>query len=140
MTRRLTRLSRRSFLADLGKGSAAIAVFGLAACTSGDGDDAATATDTDADGAVAPGSSQGGDADGVRWFEVSFGFVSAYVLARPDGIMVVDTGTTGGLSGIQTAIGELGGTWADVDHVIATHSHGDHIGSLEQVLLSLIHI
>ncbi len=135
MTRRLTRLSRRTFLADLGRGSAAIAVFGLAACSSSDDERSSDATNpTTAGGVAGPETNQGGDADGVRWTEVSFGFVSAFVLARPDGITVVDTGTSGGVGAIETAIGELGGTWTDVGHVIATHSHGDHVGSLQQVL------
>ncbi len=140
---RLTRLSRRSFLADLGRGGAAVAVFGLAACSSGDdtGTPSASTSASPTTSAAAPTTASASTEtaepteNALQWAEVSFGFVSAFVLARPDGRMtIVDTGTSGGLTMMTQGVEALGGTWADVDHVIATHSHGDHVGSLVDVL------
>ncbi len=111
------RLTRRSFLSDLGGGVTAVAIFGLAACTS---DTAAT-------------SSQAGGSD-LTWQRVNLGFVSAYVLARGSEIAIVDTGTSGSEAEILNAVDALGGTWSDVDHVIATHAHGDHVGSIVAVM------
>ncbi len=145
------RIGRRQFLTDLGGGAFAIAVLGgVAACSSGDDADVATdATDaTDAadpeatDAATAPPPTPAPEASGVaqtdgsalRWAQVGLGFVSAYVLVRGNAAAVVDTGSSGSADKIGEALGALGATFDDVEHVVLTHSHGDHIGSLSAVL------
>lgn len=158
------RLNRRLFLRELGGGGIAIAVLGsaaLASCSSAgnvvlDGGDAsatsapastAPATTTPAaDPTAVPGdatavtaSEPAEDVDApvdetLRWEQVSFGFVSAYVIARGREVAIVDTGTAGGADQITGALTTLGASWGDVDHVVLTHLHGDHVGGLPDVL------
>ena len=149
-------LSRRLFLTELGRRTFAVTVLGAAAATIGvacssdtdsdpdaASDDAATATTSagssgDAEEATTASSEAGSDpepasGDALRWERANFGFVSAYVLARGNEVAVVDTGT-GSTAEIEQALGALSLGWADVDHVIVTHAHGDHVGGLEAVL------
>ncbi len=68
------------------------------------------------------------------WERISLGFVSAYVLARAGSAAVVDTGVSGSEDDIEAGLGALGAGWDSVGHVILTHHHGDHVGSIEAVL------
>jgi glyoxylase-like metal-dependent hydrolase (beta-lactamase superfamily II) len=65
---------------------------------------------------------------------VNLGFVSAYLLVRGGEAAVVDTGVTGSDGAISTALTGIGLGWDDVAHVILTHKHGDHAGSISAVL------
>ena len=65
---------------------------------------------------------------------VNLDFVSAYIIERGDGLVVIDTGVSGSAAAIQAAIDEYGKSWGDVGYVIATHRHGDHVGSLNAVI------
>jgi glyoxylase-like metal-dependent hydrolase (beta-lactamase superfamily II) len=60
--------------------------------------------------------------------------VSAYILYREGEAALVDTGVGGSETAIETALGEVGLTWDAVGHVIVTHKHPDHQGSVEAVL------
>lgn len=60
-------------------------------------------------------------------------FVSAYVIERGDGLVVIDTGVEGSAPAIEAALIEYGKSWSDVGYVIATHRHGDHVGSWKAV-------
>lgn len=137
---RTHRLSRRLFLSELGRGTVAVAVLGTAVISCGEsvteqvvptdpagGDDAAV--DGDAAGAAADETGTG-----LRWERVSLGFVSAYVLARGSEVAIVDTGVAGSGPQIAAALSQLSLGWDDVDHVIVTHAHGDHVGGLDEVL------
>ncbi|MEM7324059.1 MAG: MBL fold metallo-hydrolase [Actinomycetota bacterium] len=153
---RLSPLSRRLFLGRFGKGTVALAVVTpvLAACglTGNDDDSAAgtgSATDDADDGTTsaddATDSSDGTDstadtdeeqagADTLRWARTNLGFVSAYVLARGNTAAIVDTGTSGSDEAIGRSLADLGLNYSDVAHVILTHHHGDHVGSVDAVL------
>ncbi len=139
------RFSRRLFLADLGRGTVALAVVGIAGCTPA----GSTATGAPvspstaisvppsaeppvASAAPTAGSSAAGG--GTAWERIDLGFVSAYILARGGEAAVVDTGTAGSEGDIAAALERIGLGWDAVGHVIATHLHGDHIGSLPAVL------
>ena len=139
------------FLSEFGRRTFAVAVLGstVAACSSdngsstgttavstgGEAEEAAGTTTTTA--AQGDGDSESGtDIEELRWERANFGFVSAYVLARGNEVAVVDTGTAGSSAPIEEALSALSLGWADVDHVIVTHAHGDHIGGLEAVLAS----
>lgn len=132
-------LSRRLFLAELGRGTIALAVVGIAGCApQGSGaTGGASSRSPAASGAASPAPPAGSSAppgEGVTWERVDLGFVSAYVLARAGEAAVVDTGTAGSEGDIAAALERIGLGWDAVGHVIATHLHGDHIGSLAAVL------
>ena len=65
---------------------------------------------------------------------VNIGFVNAYVLIRGKEAAVVDTGTAGNGSKIADVVRTAGLSWDAVHHVILTHYHPDHIGSVGEVL------
>ena len=128
----------------------ALAVFTpiLAACgVNNDSDDAAassgdadtdsgeTATDTTAQETTTTAQAEAAEetGDGVRWARANLGFVSAYVLARGNSAAIVDTGVAGSAAAIGDTLGTLGLTYDDVEHVILTHNHGDHAGSIAEV-------
>jgi len=78
--------------------------------------------------------SSGPAATAFEWEQVSFGFVSAYVLTRAGEAVIVDTGVSGSAPQIETGLGALGLDWGAVGHVVVTHAHPDHQGSLAEVL------
>jgi glyoxylase-like metal-dependent hydrolase (beta-lactamase superfamily II) len=155
----LHRIDRRLFLSDLGKRTMAFAVLGsgvLAACSSdgavavaephdatGAGSEATTSTtraaadDSQTTTSSAEDTTTQTDADQLQalvWERVLLGSVSAYVLARGAEIAIVDTGRGGSAPMIETALTTLGASWDNVNNVILTHLHGDHVGSLPEVL------
>ncbi len=65
---------------------------------------------------------------------VNLGFVNAYVLIRGKEAAAVDTGTSGNGSKIADVVRTAGLSWDAVHHVILTHYHPDHIGSVGEVL------
>ena len=153
-------LTRRLFLADLGRGAVAVAVLGvsgtvLAACagpnpTGSPGTSGPPASSPGAGsppaasppGATDPGSpapdsaASGGPGGpgGVAWSRVNLGFVSAYVLVRDGEAAIVDTGVAGSLAAIDATMSALDLGWSDVGNVILTHKHADHAGSIDAVL------
>lgn len=60
--------------------------------------------------------------------------MSAYVLVRGNEAAVVDTGVGGSGEAIGTVLDEAGPGWAGVRHVVLTHKHPDHAGSVSEVL------
>jgi len=148
------RVARRQFLTDLGRNTFAIAVLGgfVAACGGDDdsGGDEPTPTTNSSESASEPTTSgvatttagetiDTSNDDGVadtslRWAQAQLGSVSAYVLVRGNDAAVVDTGSSGSADQIGEALATLGATFDDVRHVVLTHSHPDHIGSLPAVL------
>ena len=150
------------FLADLGRGTIAVAVLGPAAvsCSSGNGGSSAgsstdsgattgatslapptTPSPTSSSSAIsaaatsAPTSAAATDALApVTYHRVSLGFVSAYLLVRGNEAAVVDTGVDGSVDEIQAALDAASVGWDAVGHVILTHHHPDHVGGLSAVL------
>jgi glyoxylase-like metal-dependent hydrolase (beta-lactamase superfamily II) len=139
-------VSRRLFLADLGRGAAAIAIVGLAGCApsgSGSSIPSGTAPSTPSGSPPPAGSASPAPSttappptsgDGVAWQRVNLGFVSAYLLIRGGEAAIVDTGVAGSEGDIEAGLTAAGLSWAAVGHVILTHKHGDHAGSVEAVL------
>lgn len=142
MTLHGSAITRRTFLADLGRGTVALAVVGIAGCATQSGGSSghqaspgqtgAGTASTAPGGSTPAGSSPGGG--GVIWERVNLGFVSAYILVRGGEAAVVDTGTEGSDTEIAAALDGIGLGWDAVGHVIVTHRHGDHAGSAAAVL------
>jgi glyoxylase-like metal-dependent hydrolase (beta-lactamase superfamily II) len=124
---RFERMSRRTFIADLGRATLGIIVLGAAACASDDDGAAATSAAT-----VAPGTSAAAALGG--WQRVNLGIVSAYILVRGGEGYLVDTGVAGKASDIESALSDAGSSWQELGHVILTHKHPDHIGSADEVV------
>jgi glyoxylase-like metal-dependent hydrolase (beta-lactamase superfamily II) len=70
----------------------------------------------------------------AKALQVNLGFVNAYVLVRGKEAAVVDTGTPNNASKIEDVVRTAGLGWNAVHHVILTHYHPDHIGSVGEVL------
>jgi glyoxylase-like metal-dependent hydrolase (beta-lactamase superfamily II) len=70
----------------------------------------------------------------AKTLQVNLGFVNAYVLVRGKEAAVVDTGTAGNAPKIADVVRTAGLNWDAVHHVILTHYHPDHIGSVGEVL------
>ncbi|MEN8240095.1 MAG: MBL fold metallo-hydrolase [Actinomycetota bacterium] len=131
-------VSRRRFLRTAGTGAIGIAVFGVvtAACSSSS-PSVLTTTTTPAAATTAATSTTATVVtttgapvtDLVTSKRVNLDFVSAYVIDRGDGLVIIDTGVQGSLPAIEAVLAEYGRPWSDVGYVIATHKHGDHIGS-----------
>lgn len=139
-------LTRRAFLADLGRGAFALTVVGIAACApsaSGSSPAGSTATPQPTGGSSSTSipaasasdpTSPSGSAGAVTWERVNLGFVSAYILVRGGEAAVVDTGVAGSEGDIEAALERIGLDWSAVGHVVLTHMHPDHAGSAAAVL------
>ena len=125
------RINRRLFLARLGKGTMALAVLG--AC--GDDPAAPTTPTTATTTAGSPATTTTAPAaDLGSYHRVDLGFVSAYIVVRGSEAAVVDTGVAGSEGAVQSALGTVDLNWAAVRHLILTHRHPDHVGSLPAVM------
>lgn len=150
----MSAISRRRFLTTMTRGTASVAVLGVVGVACSDEGTASTTqaetvppgsegsttsataattttTTTSAESTTSAASTAG---EPVAWERINLGFVSAYVLARGGEAAVVDTGTGGSEGDIEAGLSALGLGWEGVGHVILTHSHGDHVGSLDAVL------
>lgn len=70
----------------------------------------------------------------VDYQAVNLGFVNAYVLVRGNEVAVVDTGVADSQGKIEEVIKAAGRSWNDVRHVILTHYHQDHAGSMDAIM------
>ena len=138
-------MDRRTFIADLGRGAFALAIFAVAGCgPAGAGSPSPRAAGpTGSTGPTGGGASPtstpadrdpGGPPGGLSWERVNLGFVSAYVLARAGEAALVDTGVEDSADAIESSLGAVGLGWEALGHVILTHHHADHVGSTAEVL------
>ncbi len=72
--------------------------------------------------------------DPARIHRVITQYVSSYVLVRGKEIAIVDTGLPNNGEKFAEVIQSAGLGWDAVGHVILTHYHPDHIGSMGEVL------
>jgi glyoxylase-like metal-dependent hydrolase (beta-lactamase superfamily II) len=124
---RFERMSRRTFIADLGRAAVGIVVLGAAACASDDTDDAAATSTATSSAGSSPASALGG------WHRANLGIVSAYILVRGGEGYLVDTGVAGKASDIEAVLSDAGSSWKALGHLILTHKHPDHIGSAAEI-------
>jgi glyoxylase-like metal-dependent hydrolase (beta-lactamase superfamily II) len=66
-------------------------------------------------------------------FQISLGMVNAFLIDSDDGLTLIDTGIAGSSDKILQAIRTLGKQPADIQHILVTHCHGDHTGSLAEL-------
>ena len=67
-------------------------------------------------------------------YAVPLGYVNAFLLADPDGPTLVDSGLKGNYKRILQAIREIGRKPEELRHVLVTHHHADHVGSLAALI------
>jgi glyoxylase-like metal-dependent hydrolase (beta-lactamase superfamily II) len=72
--------------------------------------------------------------DPVHALRVITDFVNAYVLVRGKEIALVDTGLPNNGAKFAATIATAGLGWEAVGHVLLTHYHPDHVGSMGEVL------
>lgn len=70
-------------------------------------------------------------ADGVH--RVLGGVVNAFVIESDDGLVLVDCGFKGNTDKIAASLVALGRDLGAVNHILVTHHHFDHTGSLAEV-------
>ena len=135
-------ITRRVFLSDLGRAAVGVSVLGLAACSSEPeaapttSPPSSTAGTTVTTTTAQPATSSTTEpppvepADAAVWERVQLGSVSAYVVVRAGEAVVVDTGNGGSAGAIEEVLTGLGVGWEAVGHIVVTHDHPDHQGSL----------
>ena len=141
-------LNRRMAIAEMGKAGLAVVVFGTAACSdpAGTGTTATSAgaatsttappTPTTTGGATSTSEEAGTTTapPATAFQRVDLDFVSAYILFRGGEAALVDTGVEGSADAIDAALAQAALTWGEVGHVILTHKHPDHVGSVDAVM------
>jgi glyoxylase-like metal-dependent hydrolase (beta-lactamase superfamily II) len=133
-------LRRRVAIKEMGKAGLAVVVFGTAACSSG-GTGAGTTSTPSTQASTTPTSTAATESttttaapSGSDFERADLSFVSAYILYRAGEAALIDTGVDGSADAIEAALSAAGLTWGSVGHVILTHKHPDHVGSLGAVL------
>ena len=131
--------TRRMILKDMGKAGLAIMVLGSAACASdtSEPDESTTSegvNEPSTTSPVQPASTSSEPTSTVGWHRANLGFVSAYIIYRGGEAALIDTGVPSSEGLILNALEEIGLGWGSVGHVILTHRHDDHQGSLDSVL------
>jgi glyoxylase-like metal-dependent hydrolase (beta-lactamase superfamily II) len=143
-------INRRMAIAEMGKAGLAIMVLGTAACSDqsegtttigGASTTGAPATTGAPTTTQAPATSSTSTAatstttpEPAAFQRANLDFVSAYILYRGGEAALVDTGVDGSAAAIEAALGEAGLDWGTVGHVILTHKHPDHAGSVDDVM------
>ena len=123
--RDVRKIGRRTWLARVSGG--AVAVW-TSLSLSGCGNWSVSIGGTDSVGAV-------DSRDGIRRVPLGQnGFTTAYVVIRGGEAAIVDTGVYDSHQRIGEVIQEAGLNWDAVHHLILTHHHNDHIGSVRDVL------
>lgn len=72
--------------------------------------------------------------DLLTYLPLAVGVSNAYVLVRGDEVALVDTGVAGNAEKFSAALETMSLTWDNVQHIILTHHHRDHVGSLGEIL------
>jgi len=132
--------TRRMVIKDMGKAGLAIMVMGTAACApdGAESDESTTsseAVESSTTPPVQPTTTSQPTAS-AGWHRANLGFVSAYIIYRDGEAALIDTGVPSSEGLILKALEEIGLGWDSVGHVILTHRHDDHQGSLDAVLAS----
>ncbi|MEQ9437931.1 MAG: MBL fold metallo-hydrolase [Cyclobacteriaceae bacterium] len=65
-------------------------------------------------------------------YEISLGMVNAFLINQ-DELTLIDTGLEGSTHKLMMAIEQIGRTPGDIRHILVTHCHPDHAGSLAAI-------
>src|SRR3970282_2721915 len=65
---------------------------------------------------------------------IGMGYVNAFLIAGDDGLTLVDSGLPGKKDPILSAVAAVGRQPADLMHILITHHHIDHMGSLGDLM------
>ena len=66
-------------------------------------------------------------------YAVPLGYVNAFMLEDETGLTLIDAGLRGNERKLWKAVAEIKRKPSDVQHVLVTHHHADHVGSLAAV-------
>ncbi len=66
-------------------------------------------------------------------WRVKIKFVNAYLLDTGDGLALIDTGIPDSAPQLMEAVRSIGRQPADIRHILVTHCHFDHAGSLAEM-------
>lgn len=154
-------IPRRAFLARFGRTAMTLAVLGVGGTACGtttdqgagaDGSEPAgssagpSSSPTAAPETETPSSEAGssdappsepplqGEMGSDTWRRVKLSIVSAYIVVRGGEAALVDTGTLGSNFTIEDDLATLGLGLSDVGHILITHKHDDHTGSLKAIM------
>ena len=64
---------------------------------------------------------------------IGLGIVNAFLIQRGGEVTLVDCGSPGQAERIGAALRRLGCDWGNLKHILITHAHPDHVGSLAAV-------
>ena len=142
-------ITRRSFLVHAGRGTIALAVLGVAGCgpstisSAVPSSSASPGATPEPSGSTQPSASTGGGSSSApprRRPAASRGSAPTSASSPPTSssgrgeAAIVDTGVGGSEGPIHDALVTAGVDWAQVGHVVLTHKHGDHAGSIGAIL------
>jgi glyoxylase-like metal-dependent hydrolase (beta-lactamase superfamily II) len=63
-------------------------------------------------------------------YQIKLGYVNAFLIVEENGLTLIDTGLKNGHKGILKGLETQGYQPSDIKNIIITHSHMDHVGSL----------
>ncbi len=66
-------------------------------------------------------------------YTIPLGGVNTFLLEAEDGLTLIDTGMPGSTAKILAVLQSLGKQPSDIHHILVTHCHFDHIGSLVEL-------
>lgn len=66
-------------------------------------------------------------------YALALGAVNAFLLQADDGLVLIDTGFPGSAAAIEAGVQALGRQLGDIRHIVVTHGHVDHAGSLAEL-------
>lgn len=66
-------------------------------------------------------------------YQIKLGYVNAFLIVEESGLTLIDTGLKSGHKGILKGLKAIGFQPTDIKNIIITHSHMDHVGSLNRM-------
>ncbi len=66
-------------------------------------------------------------------YRVNLGMVNVFLLVDGDALTLIDTGVPGSAPKILEAVRSLGKQAKDINHILLTHLHADHVGSANEL-------